>query len=87
MESLRRTFGIAEPVRRGMEMRIVRAGEWRPACLGGSTGVGMDVLRGAEWGELAWEDIYGGEFVFFCSVRFFVSVCKWLVMRCGTFGT
>ena len=60
MESLRRTFGIAEPVRRGMERKIVGAGEWRPACLGGSDGVGMDVLRGAEMGDLSWEDVYRG---------------------------
>ncbi len=64
MESLRRTFGIAEPVRRGMEMKIVGAGEWRPACLGGSDGVGMDVLRGAEMGSLGWEDIYKGTYAF-----------------------
>lgn len=61
MESLRRTFGIAEPVRRGMERKIVGAGEWRPACLGGSDGVGMDVLRGAEMGDLSWEDVYRGD--------------------------
>ena len=60
MESLRRTFGIAEPVRRGMEMKIVASGEWRPACLGGSAGVGMDVLKGADMGELGWEDIFTG---------------------------
>ena len=60
MESLRRTFGIAEPVRRAMEMKIVAAGEWRPACLGGSAGVGMDVLKGADMGELGWEDIFTG---------------------------
>ena len=66
MESLRRTFGIAEPVRRAMELRIVRGAEWRPACLGGSAGVGVDVLRGAEWGELGWEDVYTGEFCSGC---------------------
>ncbi|KAI9886254.1 MAG: hypothetical protein M1823_001925 [Watsoniomyces obsoletus] len=60
MESLRRTFGIAEPVRRGMEMKIVSAGEWKPACLGGSDGVGMDVLRGGDMGEIGWEDVYRG---------------------------
>lgn len=63
MESLRRTFGIAEPVRRGMEMKIVGAGEWRPACLGGSDGVGMDVLRGAEMGSISWEDVFKGTWI------------------------
>src|SRR5689334_8702108 len=36
MEGLRRTFGIAEPIRRGMELKITREGEWRPMVLGGS---------------------------------------------------
>lgn len=35
MEGYRRTFGIAEPIRRGMELKIAREGEWRPAVLGG----------------------------------------------------
>ncbi|KAI9822811.1 MAG: hypothetical protein M1826_000390 [Phylliscum demangeonii] len=61
METLRRTLGIAEPVRRAMEMRIVRAGEWRPAVLGGSDGVGMDILRGLDSGALLdWEDVFCG---------------------------
>lgn len=69
MVSLRRTFGIAEPVRRGMEMRIARAGEWRPVVLGGSAGVSGDILAGRD-GEISWEDVYGGKSfqfsVFFC---------------------
>jgi proteasome maturation protein len=63
MESLRRTFGIAEPVRRGMELKIVRGGEWRPAVLGGGAGglpsVHEDILRGRE-DSLTWEDVYSG---------------------------
>jgi hypothetical protein len=46
MEMLRRQFGIAEPVRRGMELKIAEAGEWRPAALGGSSGVHRDILQG-----------------------------------------
>lgn len=61
MEALRRTFGIAEPVRRGMEMKIVGAGEWKPACLGGSDAVGMDILRGRDFGEMDWEDVFTGD--------------------------
>jgi proteasome maturation protein len=62
MQLLRRTFGMAEPVRRGMELRIVGAGEWRPACLGGSAGVGADVLRGTDTGDqMAWEDVFTGK--------------------------
>lgn len=59
MEGLRRTFGIAEPVRRGMELSIVRHGEWRPYALGGSAGVSGDVLEGRDW-ECGWEDIFSG---------------------------
>lgn len=62
MEGLRRTFGIAEPIRRGMELKITREGEWRPAVLGGGleTGVHEDILRGNEAG-IQWEDVFKGD--------------------------
>ncbi|KAF2968137.1 hypothetical protein GQX73_g5461 [Xylaria multiplex] len=68
MESLRKTFGMAEPIRRGMELKITREGSWRPACLGGSagnTGIGNssvheDVLMGRE-ASCDWEDVFTGE--------------------------
>ncbi|RYC58549.1 hypothetical protein CHU98_g7651 [Xylaria longipes] len=68
MESLRKTFGMAEPIRRGMELKITREGSWRPACLGGgpgSTGAGgasvhEDVLMGRE-ASCDWEDVFTGE--------------------------
>ncbi|KAI1818351.1 proteasome maturation factor UMP1-domain-containing protein [Poronia punctata] len=68
MEALRKTFGMAEPIRRGMELKITREGSWRPACLGGKTGVtGVgsasvheDVLMGRE-AFCDWEDIFTGE--------------------------
>jgi proteasome maturation protein len=60
MEGLRRTYGIAEPVRRGMELKIAREGEWRAAALGGSGGVHGDVLEGRDWG-CEWEDVFTGE--------------------------
>ncbi|GAB7362221.1 hypothetical protein MBLNU230_g2246t1 [Neophaeotheca triangularis] len=56
---LRRQFGIAEPVRRGMELQIVRAGEWRPAQLGGAAGVHSEILEGRD-GTVDWEDVYPG---------------------------
>lgn len=61
MEMLRRQFGIAEPVRRGMELKIASAGEWRPAALGGSSGVHKDILEGRDC-EIGWEDVYTGKF-------------------------
>ncbi|KAH8679071.1 proteasome maturation factor UMP1 [Tricladium varicosporioides] len=62
MEGYRRTFGIAEPIRRGMELKIAREGEWRPAVLGGvgRGGVHEDILRGRDT-EIAWEDVFVGD--------------------------
>lgn len=60
MAGLRRTFGIAEPVRRGMENKIVRCGEWRAQVLGESAGVHGDVLEGRD-NHLEWEDVFTGE--------------------------
>ena len=60
MESLRRTFGIAEPVRRGMELKIAGAGEWRPQVLGGASSVHSDILAGRDC-EIGWEDVFVGE--------------------------
>merc|ERR1711939_539688 len=62
MELLRRQFGIAEPVKRQMELGIVRAGEWQPACLGGVTNgasVHADILAGRDC-EIGWEDVFTG---------------------------
>ncbi|KAF2239928.1 UMP1-domain-containing protein [Viridothelium virens] len=62
MEGLRRTYGIAEPVRRGMEMKIVEGTEWRPRVMGGEKagGVHADVLRGRDC-EVDWEDVFTGD--------------------------
>ncbi|KAF2654388.1 proteasome maturation factor UMP1 [Lophiostoma macrostomum CBS 122681] len=59
MEMLRRQFGIAEPVRRGMELKIAKEGEWRPAALGGASGVHKDILEGRDC-EIGWEDVFVG---------------------------
>ncbi|OJJ50816.1 hypothetical protein ASPZODRAFT_126764 [Penicilliopsis zonata CBS 506.65] len=62
MESLRRTYGIAEPVRRGMELKIVRDGTFRPMMLGNAGNLHEDILvLGGREAELAWEDIYTGD--------------------------
>ncbi|KAJ5042098.1 uncharacterized protein L3040_004656 [Drepanopeziza brunnea f. sp. 'multigermtubi'] len=62
LEGLRRTFGVAEPIRRGMELKITRDGEWRPACLGGGLerGVHEDILRGMDC-DISWEDVFKGD--------------------------
>ncbi|KAL5090633.1 hypothetical protein THAR02_02008 [Trichoderma harzianum] len=60
METLKRTFGIAEPIRRGMELKIVRDGEWRPMALGaGLPSVHEDILKGRE-DTITWEDVFTG---------------------------
>ncbi|KAF7196603.1 Proteasome maturation factor UMP1, partial [Pseudocercospora fuligena] len=60
MEMLRRQFGIAEPVKRQMELQIVRAGEWRPAVFGATAGLHADILSGRDC-EIGWEDVFTGE--------------------------
>lgn len=63
MESLRRAYGIAEPVRRGMELKIVRDGTFRPAALGGAKAgnVHEDILvLGGRDAEVGWEDVFQG---------------------------
>lgn len=61
METLKRTFGMAEPIRRGMELKIVRDGEWRPLALGGGLpSVHEDILRGRE-DTITWEDVFTGD--------------------------
>lgn len=72
MEGLRRTYGIAEPVRRGMELKIVRDGTFRPAVLGGNKGGNLheDILvLGGRDAEVGWEDVFQGLLLsssFFC---------------------
>ncbi|KAF2227022.1 hypothetical protein BDZ85DRAFT_57170 [Elsinoe ampelina] len=75
MNMLARQYGIAEPVRRRLELQSCAAGEWRPAVLGGEgrgfgsawgsgsawtgTGVHADILLGRE-AEVGWEDVFVG---------------------------
>ncbi|KAF8421242.1 proteasome maturation factor UMP1-domain-containing protein [Tirmania nivea] len=56
MEGLRRIFGIAEPVRRGMEMRIC-GGDFRPIVLGGPSNLHLDILRNKDC-TIEWEDVF-----------------------------
>lgn len=50
---------MAEPIRRGMELKIVRQGEWRPMVLGGSATIHSDILAGKD-AECEWEDVFKG---------------------------
>ncbi|QSZ28499.1 hypothetical protein DSL72_002996 [Monilinia vaccinii-corymbosi] len=61
MSGLRRTFGMSEPIRRGMELKIAREGEWRPVVLGGGgPGVHEEILRGSDT-SITWEDVFRGD--------------------------
>jgi len=51
---------MAEPIRRGMELKIVREGDWRPMVLGGTSGVHEDILNGRD-ADCAWEDVFKGD--------------------------
>ena len=62
MRTLRKTFGVAEPVRRGMELRLTRGADGlRPSALGGGRpGVHEDILLGRD-ASVDWEDVFTGE--------------------------
>lgn len=61
MNLLRRNFGIAEPLRRGMELKMVRdADSFRPSALGIPSRVHDDILSNRD-AEIAWEDVYNGQ--------------------------
>jgi hypothetical protein len=89
MEMLRRQFGIAEPIRRGMELKIAAAGEWRPAVLGPSGGVHRDILQGRDC-EVQWEDVFVGK----CYLVLFVrsgsdgwSACGYIWIEANIYNT
>lgn len=70
MESLRRVYGIAEPIRRGMELKIVQEGQWKPAALGGrnESTIHEDILTlGGRETEVTWEDVFDGMSLLFNS--------------------
>jgi len=62
MDTVRRTYGLAEPVRRGMELNTVRRGDWKPMALGGGglPSVHEEILRGRE-DMISWEDVFTGD--------------------------
>ncbi|KAH0834420.1 Proteasome maturation factor UMP1 [Fonsecaea pedrosoi] len=61
LQILRRNFGIAEPLRRGMELKLVRdADSFRPSVLGRPAAVHEEILTGRD-AEITWEDVYAGQ--------------------------
>ncbi|KAK5948316.1 hypothetical protein OHC33_010626 [Knufia fluminis] len=58
---LRRTFGIALPLRMSMEQKMVsQADNFRPSVLGPVSGVHGDILRNRDT-SIEWEDVYAGQ--------------------------
>lgn len=78
MESLRRVYGMAEPIRRGMELKIVRDSSFTPMMLGGPRRNGgnlhEDILvLGGRDAEFGWEDVFHGRSL--CAVCTTCTVC------------
>lgn len=56
METYRRVFGAAEPIRRTMELKIVE-NDFVPTVVGGQSNIHRDILLGKDT-SIDWEDIY-----------------------------
>ena len=67
MQGLRRTYGIAEPVRREMELKDVRTGDAIGASFlrAKNVSLGEEILAGKENEIGGWEGVYEGTFVRF----------------------
>lgn len=59
LEGLRRTYGAGEPIRRTMEMEIVKATTHPARELLGASSVHRDILTNQEH-NVDWEDVYPG---------------------------
>lgn len=59
METLRRMFGIQEPVRRQMEIELCSK-DFRPQLLGGPSNVHLDILRNRDT-TITWDDVFTGD--------------------------
>lgn len=60
LEGLRRTYGAGEPIRRTMEMEIVKATTHPARELLGASSVHRDILTNQEH-NVDWEDVYPGQ--------------------------
>ncbi|CCF59844.1 hypothetical protein KAFR_0I00630 [Kazachstania africana CBS 2517] len=57
MEQYRQVFGIAEPMKRVMELNIVKSTEFNPLNTSHHTSIHEDILLNKD-NSVAWEDIY-----------------------------
>lgn len=63
LETYRRMFGAAEPIKREMELNIVQENDFKPMLLGGPSNTQRDILLNKDT-RLDWEDIYTGKSIF-----------------------
>lgn len=57
METRRRLLGMADPIKREMELALVQQSEFRPLVLGGSSRIHSDILQNKDC-SVDWEDVY-----------------------------
>lgn len=74
LETYRRLFGAAAPIKRELELDIVKKTDFRPEILGNGAipSPGQDILLNRET-TVEWEDIYGGKFDQWCILLFKIA--------------
>ncbi|AOW05353.1 YALIA101S05e13388g1_1 [Yarrowia lipolytica] len=60
MQNYKRTFGMGEPIRRTMEMQIVKETTLMPAVVGTPANIHLDILKNKDL-DVDWEDVYTGD--------------------------
>lgn len=60
MQNYKRTFGMGEPIRRSMEMQIVKETTIMPAVVGTPANIHLDILKNKDL-DVDWEDVYTGD--------------------------
>ncbi len=67
-------FGAAAPIKRELELDIVKKTDFRPEILGNGAipSPGQDILLNRET-TVEWEDIYGGKFDQWCILLFEIA--------------
>lgn len=59
LEQYRQIFGIAEPMKRVMELNIVESTDFKPLNVNGHSSIHNDILMNRD-SSIDWEDIYPG---------------------------
>lgn len=59
LESYKRIFGAAEPIRRVVELNVVDNTDFQPSSLGPASNIHRDILLNKD-ASVDWEDVYSG---------------------------